>query len=276
MVTINEKKLKNIKNGDTLYMVHQNVEDVYVIDEVVVDRTRTYQDETYDDDTHKLLSVEIVPVVEFSLGDVKFQFSFRKYNEDKTSIMASPIYGQPRNHITHSDSFHVFTTNDEAKRYVITMLQTSIQETTKYRDKIQQKINKLNNNLNLFIITETIKLIQEVENNDSQDEWIDNEKIFNKEFINYLAEKAIGDISYIIEDVNNTSQRMFLGYINVTKILDKDNRILLKYVYNDDVSTAKWIDDSNYAISYNSYSESGYMLLPTNQYNVYFLMFYKE
>jgi hypothetical protein len=125
-------------------------------------------------------------------------------------------------------------------------------------------------------ITETIKLIQEVENNDSQDECIDNEKIFNKEFINYLAEKAIGDTSSIIEDVNNTSQRMFLGYVNVTKILDKDNRILLKYVYNDDVSTAKWLDDSNYAISYNSYSESGYMLLPTNQYNVYFLMFYKE
>lgn len=125
-------------------------------------------------------------------------------------------------------------------------------------------------------ITETIKLIQEVENNDSQDEWIDNEKIFNKEFINYLAEKAIGDTSSIIEDVNNTSQRVFLGYINVTKILDKDNRILLKYVYNDDVSTAKWLDSSNYAISYNSYSESGYMLLPTNQYNVYFLMFYKE
>ena len=125
-------------------------------------------------------------------------------------------------------------------------------------------------------ITETIKLIQEVDNNDSQDEWIDNEKIFNKEFINYLAEKAIGDTSSIIEDVNNTSQRMFCGYINVTKILDENNRILLKYVYNDDVSTAKWLDDLNYATNYNSYSESGYMLLPTNQYNVYFLMFYRE
>lgn len=152
METTNEKKLKNIKVGDTLYMVHKNVEDNYVIDEVVVDGTRTYKDETYDDDyPYKLLSVEIVPVVEFSLGDVKFKFSFRTYEEDKTSIMASPLYGQPRNHVTHSDSFHVFTTNDEAKSYVITMLQKSIQGTTDYRDRIQQKLNKLNDNLNLFI-----------------------------------------------------------------------------------------------------------------------------
>lgn len=151
MVTTNKKTLKNIKVGDTLYMVHKNVEDNYVIDEVVVDGTRTYKDETYDDWTGKLLSVEIVPIVEFRLEDVKFKFSFRKYQEDKTTIMASPLYGQLRNHVTHSDSFHVFTTNDEAKKYVITNLQKSIQGTTEYRDKIQQELNKLNDNLNLFI-----------------------------------------------------------------------------------------------------------------------------
>lgn len=152
METINEKKLKNIKVGDTLYMVHKNVGDVYVIDEVVVDDTRTYQDETYDYDIHRwVIDEAIIPVVEFSLGDVKFKFSFRRYQEDRTSIMASPLYGQPRNHITHSDSFHVFTTNDEAKSYVITMLQKSIQGTTDYRDRIQQELNKLNDNLNLFI-----------------------------------------------------------------------------------------------------------------------------
>lgn len=151
METTNEKKLKNIKEGDTLYMVHQNIEDVYVIDEVVVSGTRTYQDETYDYDTHKWVNGEIVPVFEFSLGVVKFKFSFRGYQENKTSIMASPLYSQPRNHVTHSDSFHVFTTNEEAKSYVITMLQKSIQGTTEYRDKIQQELNKLNDNLSLFI-----------------------------------------------------------------------------------------------------------------------------
>lgn len=151
METTNEKKFKNIKVGDTLYMVHQNVEDVYVIDEVVVDGTRTYKDDTYDDWTGKWICVEIIPVVEFSLGDVKFSFKFRRYQEDKTSIMASPLYGQPRNHITHSDSFHVFTTNDEAKSYVISLLQKSILGKTVYRDKIQWEINKLNDNLNLFI-----------------------------------------------------------------------------------------------------------------------------
>ena len=151
METTNEKKLKDIKGGDILYMVHKNVEDNYVIDEVVVDGTRTYQDETFEEWTGKLLDVEIVPVVEFSLGCVKFKFSFRKYQENKTSIIASPLYGQPRNHVTHSDSFHVFTTNDEAKKYVITMLQKSIQGTTEYRDRIQQELNKLKDNLNLFI-----------------------------------------------------------------------------------------------------------------------------
>jgi hypothetical protein len=152
-MTTNEKKLKNIKEGDTLYMVHQNIEDVYVIDEVVVSCVRTYQDETYDEYpwTDRVLSVENVTFVEFSLGDVKFRFKFRRYREDRTSIMASPLYGQPRNHVTHSDSFHVFTTNEEAKEYVITMLQKSIQGTTDYRDKIQQELNKLNDNLNLFI-----------------------------------------------------------------------------------------------------------------------------
>jgi hypothetical protein len=151
METTNEKKLKNIKVGDTLYMVHKNVEDNYVIDEVVVSGTRTYKDETYDDWTGKLLNVEILPVIEFSLGDVKFRFKFRRYQEDRTSIMASPLYGQPRNHVTHSESFHVFTTNEEAKEYVITTLQKSIQGTTDYRDKIQQELNKLNDNLSLFI-----------------------------------------------------------------------------------------------------------------------------
>jgi hypothetical protein len=151
METTNEKKLKNIKVGDTLYMVHKNVEDNYVIDEVVVDGTRSYKDETFEKWTGKLLSIEIIPIVEFSLGDVKFRFQFRRYQEDRTSIMASPLYGQPRNHVTHSDSFHVFTTNDEAKSYVITMLQKSIQGTTDYRDKIQQELNKLNDNLSLFI-----------------------------------------------------------------------------------------------------------------------------
>jgi hypothetical protein len=142
---------KNIKVGDTLYMVHQNVEDVYVIDEVVVSGTRTYQDNHYHEWTNVLLSVENVPIVEFHLGDVEFHFSFRKYNEDNTSIMASPKYGQPRNHVTHSDSFHVFTTNDEAKSYVITTLQQAILGKTVYRDKIQWEIDKLNDNLNLFI-----------------------------------------------------------------------------------------------------------------------------
>lgn len=151
METTTENKLKNIKEGDTLYMVHQNVEDVYVIDEVVVDGTRTYKDDTWDAWTGKWLGVEIIPVVEFSLGDVKFCFKFRRYQEDKTSIMASPLYGQPRNHITHSDSFHVFTTNDEAQSYVISLLQKTILGKTVYRDKIQWEINKLNDNLNLFI-----------------------------------------------------------------------------------------------------------------------------
>lgn len=125
-------------------------------------------------------------------------------------------------------------------------------------------------------ITETIKAIQEVDNIDSQEERIDNEKTFNKEFITYLAEKAIGDTATIIEEVNNASQRIFCGYVNVTKTLDENNRILLKYVYNGDVGTAKWLEDLNYAKVYNSFGEAGYMLLPTNQYNVYFLMFYKE
>lgn len=153
METTNEKKLKNIKEGDALYMVHKNVEDVYVIDEVVVDVVRTYQDKTYDvyPWIDRVLSVEEVSVVEFSLGDVEFRFKFRRYQEDRTSIMASPVYGQPRNHVTHSDSFNVFTTNEEAKEYVISMLQKSILGKTVYRDKIQWEINKLNDNLNLFI-----------------------------------------------------------------------------------------------------------------------------
>ena len=152
-MTTNEKKLKNIKEGDTLYMVHQNIEDVYVIDEVAVSCVRTYQDETYDEYpwTDRVLSVENVTVVEFSLGDVEFKFSVRKYKEDRTSIMASPKYGQPRNHVTRSDSFHVFTTNEEAKEYVITTLQQAILGKTVYRDKIQWEIDKLNDNLDLFI-----------------------------------------------------------------------------------------------------------------------------
>ena len=123
-------------------------------------------------------------------------------------------------------------------------------------------------------ITETITLLKELDTTDSQ--WVDNEKTFNKEFITYLAERAIGNTASIIEEVNNASQKVFCGYVNVTKTLDENNRIILKYVYNGDIGTAKWFEDLNYAINYNSFSEAGYMLLPTKQYNVYFLMFYKE
>ena len=105
------------------------------------------------------------------------------------------------------------------------------------------------------------------------------DKTFNtyKEFINYLADKSIGDTSEIIEEFNNCTYVNFKGYKKVTKEI-KDNELYLIFQIGEAKFKAKWQAGSNYAVwqtcGYAGDDYSGYMLFPTHEGDEYFCISY--
>jgi hypothetical protein len=98
-----------------------------------------------------------------------------------------------------------------------------------------------------------------------------------KEFVSYLADKAIGNTEYIIEEFTNCTYVGFEGYKKVTKEV-KDNDIYLIFQVGELTFKAKWQDGDNYAVwqtcGYTGDDYSGYMLFPTHTKDEYFCVSY--
>lgn len=98
-----------------------------------------------------------------------------------------------------------------------------------------------------------------------------------QEFINYLADKAIGNTEYIIEEFNNCTHVYFEGYKEVTKEL-VGNDIYLTFQIGATKLKAKWQESDNYAVwqtcGYTEDDYSGYMLFPTHKKDEYFCVNY--
>jgi hypothetical protein len=98
-----------------------------------------------------------------------------------------------------------------------------------------------------------------------------------QEFIDYLADKSIGNTENIIEEFNNCTYVNFEGYKKVTKEV-KDNDIYLIFQINDTTFKAKWQESDNYAVwqtcGYTGDDYSGYMLFPTHTKDEYFCVNY--
>lgn len=98
-----------------------------------------------------------------------------------------------------------------------------------------------------------------------------------QEFIDYLADKAIGDTEYIIAEFNNCTYVNFEGYKKVTKVI-KDNDLYLIFQIGESIFRAKWQEGDNYAVwqtcGYTGDDYSGYMLFPTHKKDEYFCLNY--
>ena len=98
-----------------------------------------------------------------------------------------------------------------------------------------------------------------------------------QEFIDYLADKAIGNTENIIEEFNNCTHIYFEGYKKVTKEI-KDNDLYLIFQIGESHFKAKWQEGDNYAVwqtcGYAGDDYSGYMLFPTHTKDEYFCVNY--
>lgn len=98
-----------------------------------------------------------------------------------------------------------------------------------------------------------------------------------QEFINYLADEAIGNTEHIIEEFNNCTHVYFEGYKKVTKEI-KDNDLYLNFQIGDTNFKAKWQARGNYAVwqtcGYSGDDYIGYMLFPTHTKDEYFCVNY--
>lgn len=98
-----------------------------------------------------------------------------------------------------------------------------------------------------------------------------------QEFIDYLADKAIGNTEYIIEEFNTCTYVNFEGYKKVTEEV-KDNDLYLIFQIGESNFKAKWQARYNYAVwqtcGYLGDDYSGYMLFPTHTKDEYFCVNY--
>lgn len=110
------------------------------------------------------------------------------------------------------------------------------------------------------------------------DDAANNELKTYKEFIKYLADRAIGDTSDIIEEFNNCTYVNFEGYKKVTKEIS-NNDLYLIFQIGESNFRAKWQAGDNYGvwqtcgIAGDDYS--GYMLFPTHTKDEYFCLSYQ-
>lgn len=99
-----------------------------------------------------------------------------------------------------------------------------------------------------------------------------------REFIKYLADRAVGDTSDIIEEFNNCTYVYFEGYKKATKEII-NNDLYLIFQIGESNFRAKWQAGDNYGvwqtcgIAGDDYS--GYMLFPTYDNDEYFCLNYR-
>jgi len=97
-----------------------------------------------------------------------------------------------------------------------------------------------------------------------------------KEFVNYLADKAVGEKDTIIEVVNGSESIKFCGYIEIEEIINK-KEVYFKFLYNDKTYMAQWQPNDNYAVYQRDDGCDcyyGFLLFPTYDNKKYFLMEY--
>jgi hypothetical protein len=99
-----------------------------------------------------------------------------------------------------------------------------------------------------------------------------------KEFIHYLADKAIGDKREIIKAFDNNEHNRFIGYLQVTKRLINGKLFILFKVDGRELE-AEWQASKNYGVwqerGWSGESYNGYLLFPTYKDNEYFVLWYK-
>ena len=99
-----------------------------------------------------------------------------------------------------------------------------------------------------------------------------------KEFIDYLADKAIGNTSNIIEEFNNCTYVNFEGYKQVIREII-NNELYLVFQVKETKFKAHWQASDNYAVWQTcgicGDDYSGYMLFPTYKKDEYFCLSYQ-
>ena len=104
----------------------------------------------------------------------------------------------------------------------------------------------------------------------------------NHEFINYLANEAIGDIKSIIECYTSNESNEFIGYVTVHKYVSSNQKLMIEFDVTENnyemTYKAEWQPYDNYAVyqTVGCYGDdySGYLLFPTHKDNRYFCLKY--
>ena len=120
------------------------------------------------------------------------------------------------------------------------------------------------------------------EQHDDDRQWLECAEAdikFYRAFIEYLADRAIGDKSQIIEAVANNMRNAFIGYVKVTKSLNSQQDLILEFQIegNEFKYKAEWQPSDNYACWQQCHFEDdydGYLLFPTYEDDEYFCMWY--
>ena len=125
-------------------------------------------------------------------------------------------------------------------------------------------------------IEEELERLQEQHEDDRL--WIESmsdEIKFYKALIDYLAERAIGDKSQVIEAVAGNDHNWLIGYVKVEKSLNSMQQLILEFEIEkgDGKYRAEWQPSDNYACYQKcGYCDdySGYLLFPTYRDDEYF------
>ena len=129
-------------------------------------------------------------------------------------------------------------------------------------------------------IEEELERLQEQHEDDRL--WIESmsdEIKFYRALIDYLAERAIGDKSQVIEAVAGNDHNWLIGYVKVEKSLNSMQQLILKFNIEGDECKylAEWQPSDNYACYQTcGYGDdySGFLLFPTYKDDEYFCIGY--
>lgn len=111
--------------------------------------------------------------------------------------------------------------------------------------------------------------------------WLDSANAnikFYSAFIDYLADKAIGDKAQIIDAIANNDYNRLIGYVKVTKTLNNAQDLILEFEADGNKYKAEWQPSENCACwqtcGMMGDDYSGYLLFPTYKDDEYFCIAY--
>lgn len=101
-----------------------------------------------------------------------------------------------------------------------------------------------------------------------------------RDFLEYLTNRACGDITKIVQAVGEVSHFKSMGYVSVIKKIKSDGSLAMTFKINDREYTAGWEPSENYAVfQVNDYwcdSYDGYLLFPTGKELEYFCVYFND